>query len=95
MQKDEKERVVAELTERLRRADTLIVADYRGLTMTEIDALRGRAARARREVHRRQEHAGPDRCRGVGQRRVAGAPRGPIRDRASATAACMSVIFKL
>ena len=42
MHKEEKERVVAELTEKLRGADTLIVADYRGLTMTQIDALRGR-----------------------------------------------------
>src|SRR3989440_9659067 len=40
MLKQEKERVVAELTERLRATDTLIVADYRGLTMTEIDELR-------------------------------------------------------
>ena len=42
MHKEEKERVVAELTEKLRGADTLIVADYRGLTMTQIDTLRGR-----------------------------------------------------
>src|SRR5690349_91429 len=42
MQKEDKARVVAELTERLRSADTLIVADYRGLTMPQIDALRGR-----------------------------------------------------
>jgi large subunit ribosomal protein L10 len=42
MQKEAKARVVAELTERLRSADTLIVADYRGLTMPQIDALRGR-----------------------------------------------------
>jgi large subunit ribosomal protein L10 len=42
MHKDEKERVVAELTERLRVAETLFVADYRGLTMPQIDALRGR-----------------------------------------------------
>ena len=41
MHKDQKEQVVAELTERLREAQTLLVADYRGLTMTEIDALRG------------------------------------------------------
>lgn len=41
MQRTEKERIVAELTERLRDAETLIVADYRGLTMKEIDALRG------------------------------------------------------
>ena len=40
MLKSEKERVVAELVERLRRSETLIVADYRGLTMTDIDALR-------------------------------------------------------
>jgi large subunit ribosomal protein L10 len=42
MEKQDKERVVAELTERLRAAETLIVADYRGLTMPQIDALRGR-----------------------------------------------------
>jgi len=42
VQKEDKERVVAELTERLRQAETLFVADYRGLTMPQIDALRGR-----------------------------------------------------
>src|SRR4051795_2125339 len=42
MQKEDKARVVAELTERLRSADTLIVADYRGLTMPQIDGLRGK-----------------------------------------------------
>ena len=40
MKKSDKERVVAELTERLRTTDTLLVADYRGLTMPQIDALR-------------------------------------------------------
>src|SRR5689334_3335451 len=40
MHRDEKERVVAELTERLRTSETLIVADYRGLTMPQIDELR-------------------------------------------------------
>src|SRR5215213_1022304 len=40
MQKSDKERVVAELTERLRTSETLIVADYRGLTNAEIDGLR-------------------------------------------------------
>jgi large subunit ribosomal protein L10 len=39
--KSEKERVVGELTQRLRDSETLIVADYRGLTMTDIDSLRG------------------------------------------------------
>jgi len=42
MQKEDKERVVAELTEKLRQAETLFVADYRGLTMPQIDALRGK-----------------------------------------------------
>ena len=42
MHREDKERVVAELTEKLRGADTLIVADYRGLTMPQIDDLRGK-----------------------------------------------------
>ena len=40
MLRQDKEKVVAELVERLRRAETLLVADYRGLTMPEIDDLR-------------------------------------------------------
>jgi large subunit ribosomal protein L10 len=40
MLKSDKERLVAELTDRLRDTDTLLVADYRGLTVTEIDGLR-------------------------------------------------------
>ena len=40
MLKQEKERVVADLVERLRASDTLIVADYRGLSMPEIDGVR-------------------------------------------------------
>jgi large subunit ribosomal protein L10 len=42
MDKQQKERQVAELAERLRSAETLIVADYRGLTMPQIDELRGK-----------------------------------------------------
>ena len=42
MHRSDKERLVAELTERLRGAETLIVADYRGLTVTEIGDLRGK-----------------------------------------------------
>ena len=42
MLRSDKERLVAELTERLRSAETLIVADYRGLTVTEIGDLRGK-----------------------------------------------------
>jgi large subunit ribosomal protein L10 len=41
MQRPEKEKVVAELVERLRTTETLIVADYRGLSVTEINRLRG------------------------------------------------------
>jgi large subunit ribosomal protein L10 len=41
MQRSEKERVVAELVERLRTTETLIVADYRGLSVTDINKLRG------------------------------------------------------
>jgi large subunit ribosomal protein L10 len=42
VKKQDKEKVVAELTERLRSSETLLVADYRGLTMPQIDALRTR-----------------------------------------------------
>jgi large subunit ribosomal protein L10 len=42
MQREDKERVVAELAEKLRRSETMIVADYRGLSMPQIDALRTR-----------------------------------------------------
>jgi large subunit ribosomal protein L10 len=42
LKKEEKERVVAELTERLRTSQTLMIADYRGLTMPQIDALRAK-----------------------------------------------------
>lgn len=40
MLKSDKEQLVAELTDRLRDANTLLVADYRGLSVTEIDGLR-------------------------------------------------------
>ena len=40
MHKAEKERVIEELTERLRSAETLIVADYRGLTNGQLAGLR-------------------------------------------------------
>jgi large subunit ribosomal protein L10 len=42
VKKEDKEQVVATLTERLRAAETVLVADYRGLTMPQIDALRTR-----------------------------------------------------
>ena len=40
MQKADKERVIEELTERLRSADALLVADYRGLTNSQLAGLR-------------------------------------------------------
>ena len=42
MKKEDKEQVVSALTERLKAAETVLVADYRGLTMPQIDALRTR-----------------------------------------------------
>jgi large subunit ribosomal protein L10 len=46
MLRSEKERIVMQLAERLRSADTLMVADYRGLTMPQIDELRSRLLEA-------------------------------------------------
>ncbi len=42
MKREHKEQVVDELTQRLKAAETLLVADYRGLTMPQIDDLRTR-----------------------------------------------------
>src|SRR5947208_14595563 len=42
VKKADKERVVTELAERLRASETVLVADYRGLTMPQIDTLRSR-----------------------------------------------------
>jgi large subunit ribosomal protein L10 len=42
VKKEDKEKVVTELTDKLKASDTLLVADYRGLTMPQIDALRTR-----------------------------------------------------
>ena len=42
MLKGKKEQVVAELVERLRASESLIVTDYRGLTMKQVDELRTR-----------------------------------------------------
>ena len=46
MLRSEKERVVAELADRLRSAQTLMVADYRGLSMPQIEELRTRLLEA-------------------------------------------------
>jgi large subunit ribosomal protein L10 len=46
MLKEQKERVVEQLAQRLRESEMLMVADYRGLTMPEIDELRTRLLEA-------------------------------------------------
>jgi large subunit ribosomal protein L10 len=46
MLRSEKERVVAELADRLRSTQTLMMADYRGLSMPEIEELRTRLLEA-------------------------------------------------
>src|ERR1700675_4192111 len=46
MLREQKERVVEQLAQRLRDSDTLMVADYRGLTMPEIEELRTRLLEA-------------------------------------------------
>src|SRR3954447_2793765 len=42
MKREQKEQVVDELTQRLKAAESFLVADYRGLTMPQIDELRSR-----------------------------------------------------
>jgi large subunit ribosomal protein L10 len=51
VKKEDKEQVVAELTGRLQKADTLLVADYRGLTMPQIDTLRSRLLESGAQFH--------------------------------------------
>ncbi len=46
MLKEQKTRVVEQLAQRLRDSENLMVADYRGLTMPEIDELRSRLLEA-------------------------------------------------
>ena len=42
MLRQDKERIVSELAERLKSSQNLLVADYRGLSMPEIDELRSK-----------------------------------------------------
>src|SRR5215211_8909423 len=68
MLKSEKEKIVAELTEKLKDTPTLFVADYRGLSVTEIDDLRTKLIEAGARFHvvkntltrRAAEEAGAD-----------------------------------
>ncbi len=52
MQRTEKEQVVAELAEQLRSTESLIVADYRGLTNAQLEELRGKLRWQRRAAAR-------------------------------------------
>ena len=81
MQRTEKEQVVTELAEQLRSTESLIVADYRGLTNAQLEELRAklRGSGARLQVvkntlTRRAAEA-------AGSRVAARAARGPDRDR--------------
>jgi len=92
MQKTEKERVVAELTQQLQSTDSLIVADYRGLTNGQLEELRTklRAHGARFSMSRTRSHGGRprrqartrcSRCsKGDGDRLCRGG-RGPVASR--------------
>jgi large subunit ribosomal protein L10 len=51
MQRTQKEKVVAELVERLRSTESLIVADYRGLTNAELVALRAKLRGSGARLH--------------------------------------------
>ena len=79
MDRSEKERLVAELTERLKASETMIVKDYRGLTVTELDDLRTKLIEhvARFSVVKNTLTSGRVR----GHRRAAGDAGGPDRDR--------------
>ena len=81
MQRTEKEQVVAALIEQLRSTDSLIVADYRGLTNSQLAELRVEAADERGAAPGREEHAHAPRRRVRGRRVAAGAARGPDGDR--------------
>src|ERR1044072_6606064 len=51
MQRTEKEQVVAELAEQLRSTESLIIADYRGLTNTQLEELRGKLRSSGERFH--------------------------------------------
>ena len=57
MLKTDKERIVEELAAELGSAETIIVADYRGLTNKQLEALRDQLLPHGRPVPDREEHA--------------------------------------
>ena len=81
MLKTDKERIVEELAAELGSAETLIVADYRGLTNKQLEALRDQLLAARRALPHREEHADAPRGRAGGSRRAPRDARGADGDR--------------
>ena len=55
MQRTQKERVVTELAEQLRSTESLIVADYRGLTNAQLEELRAKLRAESPDRHGRDE----------------------------------------
>lgn len=51
LKRSEKESVIQDMTERLKRAEAVIVTDYRGLTVSQIGQLRGELRKSGSELH--------------------------------------------
>ena len=81
MPTEAKRETVAELREELREARTMIVSEYRGLTVKEIAEIRRALRKQDVTLPRRQEPADADRRRGHGRRGAQPAPHRPDRDR--------------
>ena len=81
MQKAEKERVIDDLTERLRSADALLVADYRGLTNSQLAALRVELLKHGAELTVVKNTLTRRAAEAAGLGCVAGHARGPDGDR--------------
>ena len=62
-ERDEKRAAVEKLAEMIREAESMIVTDYRGLTVAQLADVRNQLREAGASRYRGQEHAGPDRGR--------------------------------
>jgi large subunit ribosomal protein L10 len=77
MPTERKVEIVAELTEKLRRSQVTIVADYRGLKVSEMQALRGQLRPLGSEVKVAKNTLTLIAARNVGQEALEGALTGP------------------